>query len=108
MELRTARIVSATFALAAFCVASLTGVLVGNPADAVLVRAIAAMGVCWVVGSVVGSIAQGLIARELEAHRLRNPADEVVLPGETPDEATEADASPRTPSRPGEEDILVV
>ncbi len=104
MELRTARVVAATFALAAFCVASVTGVLVGNPADAVLLRAIAAMAACWAIGSVVGSIAQHLIAREIEAHRLRNPVDEVVLPGEEGDPTAE----PATAAEPDEDGILVV
>jgi len=100
MRLRSARIIAATFALAAFCIAAMTGVLVGNPPAAVLLRALAAMGVCWIVGALVGEIAQHLVTRELAAHRLRNPVENVVLPGED-DEAME-DATA------GDEDILVV
>lgn len=100
MRLRSARVIAATFALAAFCVAAMTGVLVGNPPTAVLFRALAAMGVCWIVGAVVGEIAQYLVLRELDAHRLRNPVENVVLPGEEQDDAADA--------VPGDEEILVV
>jgi hypothetical protein len=104
MGLQTARVVAATFALAAFCVAAMAGLLVGNPPATVLLRALAAMGVCWLVGSIVGTIAQQLVSDEIAAHRVRNPVEDVVLPGEETGVGPNADET----SDSGEDGILVV
>lgn len=104
MGIRTARVVAATFALAAFCVAAMAGLLVGNPPATVLFRAVAAMGVCWIVGSIVGTIAQQLVSDEILAHRVRNPVENVVLPGEEGDVGLALGDT----EEPGDESVLVV
>lgn len=87
MFLHSGRVVAVTFALAAFCVAAMAGLMVGNPPAMVLWRAIMALGVCWLIGAVIGGFAQHLVAVEIEAHRLRHPVKDVVLPDEDDEES---------------------
>ncbi len=79
----------------------MAGLMVGNPPAMVLWRAIMALGVCWLIGAVIGGFAQHLVAVEIDAHRVRNPVPDVVLPGEDDEDGEDAEASE-------EADILVV
>ena len=51
-----ARIIAATFSLAAFSVSVVTGLAVDNPADVVLSRALGAMVITFAVGSLLGLV----------------------------------------------------
>lgn len=102
MFLHSGRVIAVTFALAAFCVAAMAGLMVGNPPVMVLWRAIMALVVCWLIGAVIGGFAQHLVAVEIEAHRLRHPVKDMVLPGE------EGDGLEASEEAESEADILVV
>lgn len=51
--------------LAAFFIAVLSGLMVDNPADVILGRALVAMIVCCVMGSVLGSMAERAVSEHL-------------------------------------------
>jgi uncharacterized membrane protein YccC len=84
--LHSGRVIAVTFALAAFCIATSAGLMVGNPPTVVILRAMVALLACWALGAVIGVFAQHVVAIEIEAHRLRNPVRDVILPGEEGDE----------------------
>lgn len=86
MFLHSGRVIAVTFALAAFCIALSAGLMVGNPPTVVILRAMVALMVCWALGAMIGAFAQHVVAIEIEAHRLRNPVRDVILPGEEGDE----------------------
>ena len=74
MKGSAATTIAGCFALAALSVAVVAGLCGGNPAAAVLMRALIAMVVCYPVGFGVGLIAQRLIREHVDAHRSANPA----------------------------------
>lgn len=73
MRRRVAPTIAATMALAAFAIAVAAGILVQNPPDVVLLRALLALCVCYGAGNAAGVIAQRIVDGEIEAHRDRNP-----------------------------------
>lgn len=52
------------------------GIAVRNPAETVLWRAIIAMGVCYVVGQVAGSVAQQAVQSHIDKYKKLNPIPE--------------------------------
>lgn len=59
-----ARLIAGSFALCAFSVSILVGVSVANPTSVILVRAMAAMVICFIVGCVAGRVLEGIVAIE--------------------------------------------
>jgi hypothetical protein len=73
------KVIAATFGLTAFAVGIVAGMLAGNPAETILIRALVAMVVVQAVGFVVGSIGERTIAEALEtsenkAKNLQSPS----------------------------------
>ncbi len=62
----TTKLIAACFGMAAFSVAIISGLAVGNPANRILISAILSMFVCQFVGMLVGSVAEWL-ARDFVA-----------------------------------------
>jgi hypothetical protein len=61
------QLVGATFAFAAFSVAIVSGLLGGNSATGTVFRAIVAMAVCYIVGSIVGMVCEYVIRTHVDA-----------------------------------------
>lgn len=59
--------IAACFGLAGFVVAIISGMVVGNPVDDTLSRAIAAMFICVVVGYVIGVFTTRAISSNIQA-----------------------------------------
>ena len=95
--------IAGCFALAAFVVAIIAGLSSGNPAHAILWRAVIAMIVCYPVGFGVGMVAQHVIREHVEAHRKANPECGDAPDVETPALATELDEH----GDPTDEEVLV-
>ncbi len=61
-------------ASSAFAVAILTGMFVGSDLNSAISKALAAMVVCYVVGRLVGSAIEAIIAERIEAeHAIDRP-----------------------------------
>lgn len=59
--------IAACFGLAAFIIAILTGMIVGNPPEETLARAVPAMFVCTIVGFAIGSLTTKAISDNIQA-----------------------------------------
>jgi hypothetical protein len=57
----TGRVIASCFALSAFAIALFAGLYGGNDGAQILLRAVMAMIVCYLVGAVVGMICDGVI-----------------------------------------------
>lgn len=68
-----ARVVACSTALGAFAVAIVVGMAVDNPTETILLRAIIALVVCYVGGSIVGAVAERTVAHAAAAHKAANP-----------------------------------
>lgn len=67
------KLIASCFALIAFAAATLVGLAAQNSAWTVLYRALIAMGVCWVVGFIVGLVAQRVVDQQIETYKSRHP-----------------------------------
>ena len=86
-----ARVIATSFGLAAFAAAIVVGVAAGNPTSTVLKRAIIIMVLCWLIGRIIGHIAQITVQSHVDKYKEENP-----IPT---DEADQTTASPNpTPS----------
>ncbi|MEM1098326.1 MAG: hypothetical protein AAGH92_06005 [Planctomycetota bacterium] len=65
--------IATSFALLAFAAALAVGFYAGNELDTVLWRGIAVMLVCYVIGLILGSIAQRTIDEHTTRHAAENP-----------------------------------
>jgi uncharacterized protein with ACT and thioredoxin-like domain len=68
-----ARVVSVAFGLSGFAVALVSGVGAGNDASVVLLRAIAAMFACQLLGVLVGSMVERLIEEQVARYKESHP-----------------------------------
>ena len=69
MSRAPSNIIAACFALAAFAVAVVAGMAGGNPATAILIRALIAMIGCYPVGLIIGLICARVMTDHIQAHR---------------------------------------
>jgi putative Mn2+ efflux pump MntP len=90
--------IASIFALAAFAIAIAAGLASGNPASAILLRAILAMLVCYPVGLAIGHVAQRLIHDHVEAHRQSHP------PPQSTDDVSNGSSAPG----PGDDEEVIV
>ena len=67
MPVETGRVIASCFALAAFAVSVLTGLAENIDAAQILLRAVAAMIVCFPVGAIVGLTCDSVIRSHLSA-----------------------------------------
>ncbi|MFO0829999.1 MAG: hypothetical protein U0572_17795 [Phycisphaerales bacterium] len=65
MPLPLARLIASSVSLVAFAVAIAAGLSAGNPADAILTRALVAMFVCFVGGYFVGLVTEHVVRVQL-------------------------------------------
>ena len=65
--------IAAAFALAGFCVALVSGLAVDNPLVRTLTGAIVALVVCYIAGSVMGSIIARIADDHLALYKTSNP-----------------------------------
>lgn len=72
----TSRVIASCFTLISFSAALFVGVVAGNPLVTVLSRALVVGAVCFVVGSVIGHVAAGVVSREIVEHERRFPLPE--------------------------------
>ncbi|MDP1662220.1 MAG: hypothetical protein Q8L55_09925 [Phycisphaerales bacterium] len=59
--------IAACFGLAAFVIVIIVGLMVGNPAEETLTRAVPAMIACTIVGYIIGSVTTGAISGNIQA-----------------------------------------
>lgn len=62
----------------AFAAAMVVGVVVGNPAETVLWRAIIALATCWIVGYFVGRVLQRTAEEYVQRYKESHPIPETV------------------------------
>lgn len=85
-----ARVIATSFSLLAFAAAVAVGAYVGNDATTVLWRGIAVMLVCYLIGRILGSVAQRTIDDHTSRHASEHPVPESVEDLPTASSNTEA------------------
>ena len=70
------RVIAASFALTSFAAATLAGLYAGNAASTILWRATLVMIACWLIGLLVGSVAQRAVESHIERYKQANPIPE--------------------------------
>ena len=80
----TSRVVATSFALISFASALFVGAAAGNPLHTILWRALFIMIGCYVVGLIVGAVAQQTVDRHVEKYKADNPIPETHGRGVTP------------------------
>ncbi|MEM8781706.1 MAG: hypothetical protein AAGE65_02525 [Planctomycetota bacterium] len=87
-----ARVIASSFALLAFAAAVVVGGYVGNDMTTVLWRGIGVMLVCYLVGRILGGLAQHAIDEHTARHESEHPVPETIddLPARNPDSSKAA------------------
>lgn len=67
------RVIATCFALVSFAAALLIGLHSGNSAGVLIWRATLVMVVCWIVGRVVGAVAQRVVDEHIESYKREHP-----------------------------------
>ena len=68
-----ARMIATIFALAAFAVMVVVGMLAGNTAWTILWRALMALVACYIAGRILGALAQRAVREHIEQYKQRHP-----------------------------------
>jgi hypothetical protein len=71
------RVVSVAFALCGFTAAVASGVVAGNEPQAVLLRGLAALVACQIIGAIIGAMLTALIDEQSARYRAANPVPDV-------------------------------
>lgn len=74
---RPNKVIAAIFALTAFALSVVSGMAVGDAAEHVLARAMAAMFVCYLVGMVLGAMITHVLAEHIAKYEKERPIPEV-------------------------------
>lgn len=69
--------------LCGFSVSAVAGLAAGAGATDVIIRALIAMFICYVIGSFLGAIGMIAVREHLDQYRTENPIPEPFQPGET-------------------------
>jgi len=83
------RTIGALLGLAGFIVAILAGMAAGNEAGATILRALAALIVCNLIGLVIGAVGERVVQDHVSKHKQANPVGSI----ERADSAGSADAN---------------
>lgn len=67
------KLIASCCGLSAFSVATIAGLGADNAADVILSRAVTCMVVCYLLGIVIGRVAERAIEESLESYRARRP-----------------------------------
>lgn len=73
MHVTSSKVIAGCFAMAAFAVAIIAGLAHDNSTAQILLRALVAMAVCYVIGTFAGMICQRVITLHVEQHKISNP-----------------------------------
>lgn len=69
-------VIAACFALVSFAAAAMVGAVAGNSATTVLGRALIIMILCWLIGRVIGAVAEQVVDRHIERYKQEHPVPE--------------------------------
>lgn len=72
--------IAACFGMAAFAIAIISGLGAGQPADAILWRAILCAAICYPVGIIVALVGSAAVNEEFRAHQERHPVPDLDAP----------------------------
>jgi hypothetical protein len=96
-----AKVIATCFALIAFAGALIVGMAVGNPTGTCLARALVTLLICWPIGFLLGTVAQGVNERTIAAYKKNNPIEEAPEVAAAPDQMADgAQAPPQTERKP--------
>jgi len=95
----SARVIATCFALGSFTAALLIGAAVGNEPLTILWRATVAMGLCWLIGLVVGQVMQRSVDDHVERYKQSHPIVNDFMDGES-DQAGVRDDTAAARTRP--------
>jgi len=71
------KVIASSFALVAFALAVALGAYAGNSATTTIWRAIVVMGVCYVVGQVIGHVGRIAMNEHVERYKREHPMPEL-------------------------------
>ena len=69
----TSRIIASIFALVSFAAALFIGVAANNSFNTIVLRAILTMGICYLVGRVIGALADRAVQEHIAQYKLEHP-----------------------------------
>lgn len=72
-----ARVIATCFALACFAASAVVGLYNGNPALSIVLSSALVMVAAYIVGTILGAIAQHAVDEHIKQHKYRSP-----IPGE--------------------------
>ena len=67
------RVIATCFALVAFSSAAAVGVVAGNSPSTIIIRATAVMLVSWIIGRIIGAIAQQAVDDHITRFKKKHP-----------------------------------
>ncbi|MBI1369533.1 MAG: hypothetical protein GC162_12875 [Planctomycetes bacterium] len=79
------QVFASSLALIGFAIAIVTGLAVDNPATTTLMRAIGAMIVCYIVGTILGAIGERAINEHLSQYKKKHPLPSLDDPEQSED-----------------------
>ncbi|MFP4145939.1 MAG: hypothetical protein ACOCTI_07590 [Phycisphaeraceae bacterium] len=68
--------IAACFSLVGFAAAAVVGIAVGNRVETILLRAMGVMLIAWVLGYLIGAVANQAIGEYLERYKAEHPLPE--------------------------------
>lgn len=71
------KIIASSLALIGFMVAAVTGAIAGNPVTTTITRALAAMGVCYLVGLGLGRLGQVAVREHIDRYKDAHPIPDI-------------------------------
>jgi len=84
------RVIASLLGLTGFAAAVVAGLLAHNPAPLVLTRALLAMSALYVIGRILGALAQRALADHLDQYKAANPVPvDLSQPGENTEPSTQ-------------------
>lgn len=89
--------------LTGFAIACFAGIIVGNPANTVLIRSLVCMFACYLLGSIVGAIGEWVVNQHLAEYKAKNPIpqyqpekDEIIEVDEVPQQVAQSTQAAQT------------
>lgn len=105
---RIAKVIASSMGLTGFAIACIAGLSVGNPTNLILIRSLIAMIGCYLLGSILGAVAEWVINQHLAEYKANNPIpeyraekEEIIEVDEAPEESSQITqpAQPDAPQR---------
>lgn len=73
---RIAKVIASSMGLTGFAIACIAGLTAGNPTNLILIRSLVTMIACYLLGSIIGAVAEWVVNQHLAEYKAKNPIPE--------------------------------